>query len=95
MRVVAVRVVLADIVDKSGMCNTNLHMVHVTIDLTKEENINPVQKLEVNEFIECFSVPLKDLYTECRRMEAEGYAIDARVGTLAEGFELAKKWKFL
>lgn len=51
--------------------------------------------LEENEFIECFTVPLKDLYTECRRLEKEGYAIDARVGTLAEGFELVKKWKFL
>ena len=40
-------------------------------------------------------MPLKDLYTECRRLEEEGYAIDARVGTLAEGFELVKKWKFL
>lgn len=70
-------------------------MVHVTIDLTREENVNPVQKLEANEFIECFTVPLRDLYAECARLEKEGYAIDARVGTLAEGFELAKKWKFL
>ncbi|KAI5820979.1 NUDIX hydrolase domain-like protein [Pyronema omphalodes] len=78
-----------------GMCNTNLHMVHVKIDLTKEENKNPKPQLEENEFIECFTVPLKDLYAECRRFEKEGYAIDARVGTLAEGFELVKKWNFL
>lgn len=28
-----------------GMCNTNLHMVHVKIDLSKEENANPKQML--------------------------------------------------
>ena len=49
--------------------------------------------LEENEFIETFSVPLKDLWDECRKFEAEGYAIDARVGTLAEGVECAKRWK--
>ena len=44
-----------------------------------------------NEFIEVFSVPVKDLWSECRRLEKEGYAIDARVGTLAEGLQLAKR----
>jgi hypothetical protein len=28
------------------------------------------------EFIETFSVPLKDLYEECKKLEKEGYAID-------------------
>ncbi|RPB05193.1 hypothetical protein L873DRAFT_1798180 [Choiromyces venosus 120613-1] len=78
-----------------GMCNTNLHFVHVKIDLTDERNQNPKQQLEENEFIEVFTVPLKDLYKECRKLEKEGYGIDARVGSLAEGFEVAKKWKFL
>ncbi|KAL3423998.1 NUDIX domain-containing protein [Phlyctema vagabunda] len=31
--------------------------------------------------------------TECRRMGGEGYAIDTQVGALAEGIELAKRWK--
>ncbi|KAI5843471.1 NUDIX hydrolase domain-like protein [Morchella snyderi] len=78
-----------------GMCNTNLHFVHVKIDLTDPRNENPKQQLEENEFIECFMVPLKSLYKECRRLEAEGLAIDARVGSLAEGFEVARRWKFL
>jgi ADP-ribose pyrophosphatase len=78
-----------------GMCNTNLHMVHVKIDLNREENKNPQPQLEDNEFIECFTIPLADLYTELKRLEKEGYAIDARVGTLAEAFEIARKWKFL
>jgi ADP-ribose pyrophosphatase len=78
-----------------GFCNTNLRMVHVTIDLSAPENANPTPELEDNEFIECFSVPLFDLYNECRILEEEGYAVDARVGTLAEGIEIAKRWKLL
>ncbi|KAF2086425.1 NUDIX domain-containing protein [Saccharata proteae CBS 121410] len=76
-----------------GFCNTNLNMIHVTVDMTLPENQNPKTELEDNEFIECFSVPLKDLYAECRKLEKEGYAIDARVGTLAEGIEIGKRWK--
>lgn len=37
-------------------------------------------------------MPLRDLWKVCRDMEKEGYAIDARVGTLAEGFEVMKTW---
>lgn len=76
-----------------GFCNTNLNMVHVAVDMSDPENQNPKPELEENEFIDCFTVPLKDLYAECRRLESEGYAIDARVGTLAEGIEVAKQWK--
>lgn len=68
-------------------------MVHVRVDMTLPENQNPKPDLEDNEFIECFSVPLTSLYEEMKRLEREGYAIDARVGTLAEGMELMKKWK--
>ncbi|RHZ43404.1 MutT/nudix family protein [Aspergillus thermomutatus] len=76
-----------------GMCNTNLNMVHVRVDLSLPENQNPKPQLEDNEFIECFTLPLSTLFSELKRLEAEGYAIDARVGTLAEGIELAKKLK--
>ncbi|KAL8641372.1 MAG: hypothetical protein Q9228_001803 [Teloschistes exilis] len=76
-----------------GFCNTNLNMVHVTIDMSLPENQNLKPELEENEFIEVFSLPLRDLYAGCKRFEEEGYAIDARVGTLAEGIELAKRWK--
>lgn len=70
-------------------------MIHVTVDLSRPENQpqNLKPELEDNEFIECFAVALTDLYAECRRLEQEGYAIDARVGTLAEGIEIAKRWK--
>jgi ADP-ribose pyrophosphatase len=69
-------------------------MVHVSIDASHPSNqpaaLRP--ELEENEFIEVFSVPLKSLWTECRRLESEGYAIDVRVGTLAEGLEIARRW---
>lgn len=70
-----------------------MNMVHVRVDMTLPENQNPKPELEDNEFIECFSVPLASLYEVMKRLEREGYAIDARVGTLAEGLELMKKWK--
>ncbi|KAF9879498.1 ADP-ribose pyrophosphatase [Colletotrichum karsti] len=76
-----------------GFCNTNLRMVHVTIDATLPENQNPQPELEENEFIEVFTVPLSKFWAECVRLEKEGFAIDARVGTIAEGIELAKKFK--
>ncbi len=76
-----------------GFCNTNLNMVHVKIDMSRPENRDVKPELEENEFIEVFTVPVKELYRECRRLEGEGYAIDARVGTLAEGLELARTWK--
>ncbi|EAS30479.3 MutT/nudix family protein [Coccidioides immitis RS] len=78
-----------------GFCNTNLHMVHVRVDMSLPENQNPKPQLEDNEFIECFTLPLKTLFAETQRLEAEGYAIDARVGTLAEGIEIAKKWSLV
>jgi ADP-ribose pyrophosphatase len=68
-------------------------MVHVKIDMSRPENQALKPELEENEYIEVFAVPLRDLYAECRRLEKEGYAIDARVGTLAEGLELARTWK--
>ncbi|KAF7593251.1 hypothetical protein BBP40_011792 [Aspergillus hancockii] len=76
-----------------GFCNTNLNMVHVRVDMSLPENQNPKPQLEDNEFIECFTVSLASLFEEMKKLEAEGYAIDARVGTIAEGIELAKKWK--
>ena len=68
-------------------------MVHVNVDISLPENQNLKPELEENEFIEVFSTPLKDLYAECKRFEAEGYAIDARVGSLAEGIEVTRRWK--
>lgn len=50
-------------------------------------------ELEENEFIESFSLPLETLWEDLRRLEAEeGVAVDARVGTLAMGIEVAKRF---
>ncbi|KAM3515453.1 hypothetical protein MY11210_000826 [Beauveria gryllotalpidicola] len=76
-----------------GFCNTNLRMVHVSVDLTRPENQNPQPQLEDDEFIQVFTHPLKDLWSLCQKLEAEGVAIDARVGTLAEGVLLAQQLK--
>ncbi|KAA8568113.1 hypothetical protein EYC84_008516 [Monilinia fructicola] len=75
-----------------GFCNTNLKMVHVEIDMSNPANQKPVPELEENEFIEVFTLPLKELWEACKEWEKEGYAVDARVGTLAEGIELARTW---
>jgi ADP-ribose pyrophosphatase len=77
-----------------GFCNTNLRMVHLSVDMSLPENQNPKPHLEDDEFIEVFHVPLANLWDECKKLESEGCAIDARVGTLAEGIELAKKFNF-
>ena len=76
-----------------GFCNTNLRMVHVTIDMSNPANQNLKPDLEENEFIEVFTVPLKDFWSECKRLEKEGYAMDARVATIAEGIEIAKQFR--
>lgn len=77
----------------AGFCNTNLRMVHVSIDMNLQENKEPKPQLEENEFIDVFTVPLDNLWEECKKFEAEGYAIDARVGTFAEGILLAQRLK--
>lgn len=78
-----------------GFCNTNTKMVFVEVDMADprnhEENLKP--DLEENEYIECFTVPLASLWEELGKLEKQGYAIDARVGTLAQGMLIAKKWK--
>lgn len=77
-----------------GFCNTNTKMIFVEIDLSdprnQEENLEP--ELEENEYIECFSLPLDNLWDELAELDRQGFAIDARVGTLAQGMEMAKKW---
>ena len=76
-----------------GFCNTNLKMVHVSVDMSLPANQDLEPELEENEFIEVFHVPLADLWQACIRLEAEGYAIDARIANIAEGIEIAKKYK--
>lgn len=65
-------------------------MIRVKIDPDTPENQNPAAQLEEGEFIQSFWVPLKDLYETCGRLQAEGFAIDGKVGAFAEGIEATK-----
>ena len=76
-----------------GFSNTNFNLVHVNVDMSLPQNQNPQPELEENEFIDCFTLPLSSLYEDLKRLEKEGYAIDAGVGSLAEGIEVAKRFK--
>ncbi|KAK0707826.1 NUDIX hydrolase domain-like protein [Lasiosphaeris hirsuta] len=67
--------------------------VMVNIDPTLPENRNPQPNLEEGEFIDCFWVSLKELHQEIRRLNAEGFAIDGKVGAFAEGIEITKLWQ--
>ncbi|OHF04020.1 ADP-ribose pyrophosphatase [Colletotrichum orchidophilum] len=76
-----------------GFSNSCSVMVHVDIDMQADGNRNPKPRLEEGEFIECFSLPLNQLYAECRRLESEGSAIDGKLGSLIEGFEMSRLWR--
>ena len=69
-----------------------MRMVHVYVDMKLPENQNPKPQLEEGEFIQVFHVKLAHLWGECKRLEAEGCAIDTRVATLAEGIEVARRF---
>ena len=76
-----------------GFCNTNTKMIFVEVDMSDARNQSPRPELEESEFIETFTLPLGSLWEELGRLDKEGYAIDARVGGLAQGMEVARKWK--
>lgn len=79
-----------------GFGNNNLQIVYLDVDgadpRNQDENRRP--QLEEGELVqEVFTVPLAELFTACRGFAyEEGYAIDARIGTLAEGMEMAKRY---
>lgn len=76
-----------------GFCNTNTKMIFVEVDMTDPRNQSPEPELEENEYIETFTIPLDNLWNELEKLDQQGFAIDARVGTLAQGMEIAKKWR--
>ncbi|KAK3336088.1 NUDIX hydrolase domain-like protein [Podospora appendiculata] len=76
-----------------GFCNTNLRMVHVSVDMSLPANQDLKPELEENEFIEVFHLKLATLWDDCIKLEAQGYAIDARIANIAEGIEIAKKYR--
>ncbi|CCE65736.1 hypothetical protein TPHA_0M01610 [Tetrapisispora phaffii CBS 4417] len=77
-----------------GFTNTNLVLLTVEIDMALPENQNPQANLEDNEFIECFTVPLKDFVSEMTKLDKQGYKLDARVQSFAQGISFVQKYKF-
>ncbi|KAB8074208.1 NUDIX hydrolase domain-like protein [Aspergillus leporis] len=75
-----------------GFCNNNFNLAYVNVDLSLPENQNPSPELEEEEFIEVFTLPMKTLFSDLKKLEKDGFAIETRVVALAEGLELAKKW---
>lgn len=76
-----------------GFSNTNLSLLTVEVDMSLPENINPQSKLEENEFIECFNVPLKDFAQKMVELDSQGYKLDARIQNVAEGIKVAQQYK--
>lgn len=77
---------------ESNRCSSCASTVRVKINLTTPENQNPKQKLEEDEIIECFWLPVKGLYAALRQLQADGFAIDGKVGAFAEGIEASLRW---
>ncbi|VVT53663.1 uncharacterized protein SAPINGB_P003687 [Magnusiomyces paraingens] len=75
-----------------GFCNTNMKLITVDIDLDDPRNQNPQSKPEEGEFIETFTVPLKEFSETLRKLESEGFKLDARVQNVADGFDLARQY---
>ncbi|CCK68593.1 ADP-ribose diphosphatase KNAG_0B01450 [Huiozyma naganishii CBS 8797] len=75
-----------------GFTNTNMSLLTAEVDMTLDENKNPKTQLEENEFIECFTVPLKELPEEMLKLEKEGYKLDARIQNVAHGIAIARQY---
>lgn len=60
-------------------------MLFVDVDMDDPRNRDPKPDLEEGEYINCFTLPLGTLWEDLMRLEGEGYAIDARVATIAQG----------
>ncbi|KAK9467659.1 cyclic phosphodiesterase-like protein-domain-containing protein [Lipomyces arxii] len=59
-----------------GFCNTNMKLVHVSIDMTDPRNQSPKQQLEDGEFIENFTVPLKMFPEKLEEFASQGFILD-------------------
>lgn len=76
-----------------GFCATNTRMLFVDVDMNDARNQNPKPELEENEYIETFTLPLENLWDDLMELDSRGFGIDARVATLAQGWEMARRWR--
>lgn len=73
-----------------GLTNANMALAFVDVDLTDSKNENPVAELEDGEFIETFSLPLKNLLEDLKGLcKREGCVIDARLYHYAVGLSMS------
>lgn len=76
-----------------GFSTDNFKLVYLNVDLSLPENQHPQSDLEADEFIERFTIPVATLYADLKRLDSEGFAIEARIASLAEGMEIGRRWR--
>jgi len=69
-----------------------MNVVFCDVDMNNEKNKNPKPELDEGEVIETFKVPLANLHDELKKLEEQGYALDARLASFALGIVVAKKY---
>eukprot|EP00123_Amoebidium_parasiticum_P011855 comp20941_c1_seq1/m.27987 comp20941_c1_seq1/g.27987 ORF comp20941_c1_seq1/g.27987 comp20941_c1_seq1/m.27987 type:complete len:215 (-) comp20941_c1_seq1:192-836(-) len=71
-----------------GITNANMRMVVVKVNMDSEENKCPVPECDPGEFIETTVVPMTGFCAMLEGLERQGYALDARLMSMAYGMEL-------
>lgn len=80
-----------DLVNDPGLTNANMSLAFVDVDLTDPRNTSPKAQLEDGEFIDTFTVSLKNLLSELNRIcKEEGCTVDARLYHFAAGLAYGK-----
>ncbi|OCF45275.1 ADP-ribose pyrophosphatase [Kwoniella heveanensis CBS 569] len=79
------------LVKDPGMSGANMNLVTVDVKLG-ENDPDPEQKLDEGEHIVKRVVPLKDLHSILKDYAKKGFAIDALVASIAQGWELSKQF---
>ena len=72
-----------------GLSSANMKAVYVKIDMNNSVNKNPRPELDEGEYIETFTLPLKNLYQSLNELAEQGHTIDARLMHFAMGLDVA------
>lgn len=78
------------LVKDPGMSGANMHLVTVNVNLSEKDE-EPEQHLDEGEHIVKRVVPIQDLHQTLLDYDKKGFAIDALIATIAQGYELAKQ----
>ncbi|WVR05703.1 hypothetical protein IAU60_002727 [Kwoniella sp. DSM 27419] len=83
---------ISDVLVKDpGMSGANMNLVTVDVKLGENDE-DPKQKLEPGEHIIKRVVPLGELHSILKDYVKKGFAIDALVASIAQGWELSKQF---